>query len=354
MHTIATTARAPAERAQRALARAARDRRAQLAAGAVAATGVAAVAGGIARRTNGGTSVRAYRFKVEEKPAKGVRKIAIGRIDDALEQLREHPDGKGTAVHEARKDLKKLRSLLRLARGELGKSTYRTENGRYRDAGRLLSDLRDADVKLATLAALTERFGDLSGLDEYRSRLERDHARQGEHRDEALAAVAQSIDRGRERVEHWDLPKRSWSPAGEGLERSYRRGREAFKGVLENPSDETAHEWRKRSKDLWYHLRLLRPAWPAVLEPLADEAHELSDLLGDHHDLAVLAADARAHEDCFADSDREALLGAIEGRQRELLEQAVPLGWRLYAEKPKAFTARMAGYWAARTAAPRA
>ena len=33
-------------------------------------------------------------------------------------------------------------------------------------------------------------------------------------------------------------------------------------------------------------------ASPEVLESVADQAHRLSELLGDHHDLAVLAEDA--------------------------------------------------------------
>ena len=39
-------------------------------------------------------------------------------------------------MHEARKDMKKLRALLRLARGELGGQTYERENARFRDAAR--------------------------------------------------------------------------------------------------------------------------------------------------------------------------------------------------------------------------
>ena len=53
---------------------------------------------------------------------------------------------------------------------------------------------------------------------------------------------------------------------------------------------ESLHEWRKRVKHLWYHHTLLRSLWPPVMEVTGDEAHALSDHLGDDHDLAVLAA----------------------------------------------------------------
>ena len=98
---------------------------------------------------------RAYRLKTKESPSEGARRIALGRSEKALERLQEvDRDELAGAIHGARKDLKKLRGLLRLIRAELGKKTFKAENRRYRDAGRLLSGSRDAEVKLETLLAL--------------------------------------------------------------------------------------------------------------------------------------------------------------------------------------------------------
>ena len=81
----------------------------------------------------------------------------------------------------------------------------------------------------------------------------------------------------------------------------------------------------------------------------ADEAHELADRLGDHHDLALIRRRARrpVSEAFTGEEERKALLQLVERRQGELLEQAIALGHRLYAEKPKAFRRRLAGYWGA-------
>jgi hypothetical protein len=67
----------------------------------------------------------------------------------------------------------------------------------------------------------------------------------------------------------------------------YKRGRNRLFDAYAAPSPDNFHEWRKRTKYLWYHVRILRPLWPAVLEELANEIHELSNLLGLDHDLAV-------------------------------------------------------------------
>ena len=73
-----------------------------------------------------------------------------------------------------------------------------------------------------------------------------------------------------------------------------------------------------------------------------DQVHGLTDLLGHHHDLAVLARDLHTRADL---TDRDAFEIAIQKRQDELLDAALDLGRRLYAEKPKAFRRRTERYW---------
>ncbi len=294
---------------------------------------------------------RTYRLKDSESPPAGLERIALGRVADALDELR----GKGSdtfaeSVHEARKDLKKLRSVLRLSREELGDELYRRENERFRDAGRLLSGARDAEVKLGTIDVLREEDGDMPTKKTLRNYIRALESERDEHSaDEAeLERAATEIEAGGAAIEDWDLERDSWDLVSPGLTRAYRRGRNRFRDTREDPSVESIHEWRKRVKDLWYHLRILNPIWPVLLEETADQAHELSDRLGDHHDLAVLADDARGRRDRFkSEADLEALLAAIERRQAKLLDEALVLGARLYAEKPNAFANRLAGYWLA-------
>jgi CYTH domain-containing protein/CHAD domain-containing protein len=294
---------------------------------------------------------RSYRLKTEEAPAEGMRRIALGRTEKALERLEgAGEDELDARIHGARKDLKKLRGVLRLVRDEHGKKAFRAENRRYRDAGRLLSGSRDAAAKLETLLALRHRF---DGLPEDTG--ERWEGMLETERDELAAAMrgesegrigqaTDAIEAGREAIDRWPLRSDSWTLVGPGLWRSYRDGRKAMREVLAGSSAEEVHAWRKRAKDLWYQLRIVRDAWPELLGPTADQAHELSDLLGDHHDLALLADDLQARDDL---SDRGPFENAIAKRQAELLEAALGIGRRLYAEKPKSFRRRIKRYWLA-------
>jgi hypothetical protein len=110
------------------------------------------------------------------------------------------------------------------------------------------------------------------------------------------------------------------------------------------------HEWRKRVKDVWYHLRLVQDSWPPLLVPAAEEAHRLSELLGDHHDLAGLGERA-ARSPAFSSAELDSLNARVEAAQEEMLRQAAPIAERLYAEKPRAFTRRLGCYWASWRAA---
>jgi hypothetical protein len=90
----------------------------------------------------------------------------------------------------------------------------------------------------------------------------------------------------------------------------------------------------------------LRDSWPEVLGAVSDQAHELSDLLGDHHDLTVLVSDLRNRPELAGGTGASAAIaGLIEVRQEELLEAAFPIGERLYADRPKAFVERLGAYW---------
>jgi len=283
--------------------------------------------------------------------AAGLTRVAAERAEAALERLRGSGPGEGdaaAAIHGSRKDLKKLRTALRLLRDELGRKRYRRANARFRDAARALSDSRDAEVKLATLDALGEHVDGLPGeaVEAWRKILERDReALAHSSRSEVLTAEAiAEIEAGLEEVRGWGLEGSSWKTIGPALARSYRRGRLTMKTAAAD-GPEAFHEWRKRAKDLWYELRLLEGAWPGPLEATAAEAHTLSELLGDHHDLALLRADL--DERNLGLLETQTLAAATERRQQELAVQALALGRRLYAEQPKQFERRLRRYWQA-------
>jgi CHAD domain-containing protein len=291
----------------------------------------------------------AYRLLPGEPVADGVKRVILGRIDDAVEQLSGGAPEPAEGVHEARKDLKKIRSALRLVRAELGDDVWRRENEHYREIGRALSGFRDAEVMVETLDTLGDRYGDaarerFSGL---RAELEQElHRQRDDGLEQALAKAAGELESGRDRIEALPLKGDGWDLIGPGLHRSYRRGRKRLRAVEESPTVENLHEWRKRVKDLWYQLRLIGEADPELIGAMAQHAHDLSDHLGDDHDLGLLSEEAEGRTAAFGEpADQRYLTELIRARRGELQFAATSLGETIYDDKPKKFMKLLESRW---------
>jgi CHAD domain-containing protein len=302
----------------------------------------------------------AYRFEADEGVEEAILRCAREQLDHAVGELSEGiGDDPVGAVHSARKAVKKERSLLRLARGAVPREQRRRENRALRDAARRLSGVRDADVMIETITQLSERFaGQLpeSAFREVADQLERDRdaRRDGGPTGSALDTRAvQELGAVRLRIDDWQLTQGGWSAIESGLLRSYRQGRRGFSRAQRDPSLEDLHAWRKRVKDLWYQERLIGPICGPAIRGQAKDAHRLADLLGDDHDLGVLRQTlTRDHVAVVVDLD--ALVGLIDHRREELQTEAIHIGQRVYAEKPKAFRRRLRRSWNAGRAVARA
>lgn len=291
-----------------------------------------------------------YRFERNETISEGVRRIASEQLQSALDGL-EAParDEVAGVVHDVRKHCKKLRGLVRLVRPAMG-DQYRPVNVLIRDAARYLSSIRDAHALLATfddLLTASTAPASTPALQAVRNGL----VARAEAATDAVTDDDERVQRARallrqahEGVAYWPLSDDVADVIG-GLSKTYARGRKRLADCIADPSDGNLHEWRKRAKYSWYHVRLLQDAAPSVLGPLADRFHDLSDAIGSDHDLAVLTGIFRSAPDEFggADAVREAQL-LIDGHRLDLQRRAVRLGVRLYVETPEAFGARMAGY----------
>jgi hypothetical protein len=93
-------------------------------------------------------------------------------------------------------------------------------------------------------------------------------------------------------------------------------------------------------------MRLLRELWKPVMCSLEKEADELSDLLGDDHNLDVLHKTLLKSPNKYGKKrDIQVLLGLIDRRSAELRVEAKTIGGKIFAEKPKAFGRRFRVYW---------
>jgi threonine dehydrogenase-like Zn-dependent dehydrogenase len=79
-----------------------------------------------------GRRALSYKFKKKETVRAGIRRNAREQIDEAIELLRDKKADPEEVVHEARKNFKKVRALLRLLRDDLGEEVWQSANDSVR------------------------------------------------------------------------------------------------------------------------------------------------------------------------------------------------------------------------------
>ena len=290
-------------------------------------------------------------FELQRNQSLGenLSRLAHRRIEHALSCFQTEDD-ESVAIHSVRKDIKKLRALLRLVRKCLEKGEYRRSMADLRSAADIFAAVRDAKVRNDTFSSLIDKYGDqlpAAASRKMKQQLQSTYSHEVETcmkkgcRNE-LHRIFASIEK---RIDKWRI-QHTWESIGAGVNSSYRLGRKRFAGALESQSVECFHEWRKRAKDLWYHVRLLRPLWPGYFEMLACELERLSDALGEDHDLAVLHDTfLEPLHDKIGKDILQPFNQAIQASQNELRVRCIHIGRRVYAEKAADFCPRVELYW---------
>jgi CHAD domain-containing protein len=291
----------------------------------------------------------AFCFKRRESVAKAARRLARNRIEHALECLKECD--RAEAIHCVRKDIKKMRAVLRLVRTEIQKKQRLRITKLLREAAGHLAAPRDVYVKAVTLKNLARHFrGQLTpgALRHVRAELRNDLDKEMRRfaKNKSVRRVARILRGVAKKSDRLKVSGKGWKALAPGVKKAYADGQQAYRTALKDPAPGNFHQWRKGAKDLWYQVTLLRPLWPEQMDATAHELEQLGECLGDDHDLAVLQ---QAVEEKYA-SDGHArelatLKGLIDERQCELRALALALGSRFYAEKPSAFCNRLAGCW---------
>jgi CHAD domain-containing protein len=275
----------------------------------------------------------------------GLKRIFGEQIDSALKLCRHPAKQRGVTVHEVRKHLKKLRAAMRLAIGEVGKNCHTHEDRCVRKIGRLVSDLRDAQVRLQTFIELRDQAAKALGEERF-PRTEELLLLERESFSAAFAgwqshAIPQ-LERVKARLMNWPLEGLTWKQICEAVGKIYKRGQRGLAKTIHDAEAENFHAWRKRVKDIWYELRILQPLNRVVLEQIALDAEVLGELLGREHDLHFLLARLEKESGDEAVADELARLKKLIGKRcRRLQRDALELGRRFYAEPAKAFAKRV-------------
>jgi CHAD domain-containing protein len=357
----------------------------------------------------------AFRFESNEGLKDGIERMVIERLNRITHSLSEKPHPSDEQIHNARKDLKSLRAILRLIRGSIPAEKRRFENGVFRDIARALGKNRDATVLVETFSLLLEsekrsRHSTKAESIQFAIWL-RDQCNLGsDHPIPDASPLIKQIIAAKQRVPFWlehrpiapdqtglespdqinpadsndsSLNRIVATPAqnsirnttthsvlslpsihsqkdfgwksfiGTGLRQTYRQGYHLLMLIdtvgPQHVSEETWHGLRKYSKALGYQLRTIRPTWLKPMESLIGSIDEMTELLGQDHDLYLVQERCKManplNHPLNTKSMRDRFLAKLKRRRTHKKKEALKVARRIFAEKPRHFERRLSTYW---------
>jgi CHAD domain-containing protein len=281
-----------------------------------------------------------YHFTSSEPVPLAVRRIVLEEIAFATDRLKvNRAADRDDAIHEVRKTVKRVRSLLKLMQPAFG-DRYDLEAGAWRNLGQILSPVRDAEAMLELFENLRPHcpkhlYAPL------RRRLVGNKRQTSRDIDLVMTKLASGLKRSTPRLKSWPMEDHGFKTIAPGWKQTYRRGARALGAAEEDASPENLHRLRKRTKEHFFQLRLLEGLWDAKLRSHKAKAERLEEMLGSHHNLVVLKTTILQQPAVNA----EEFLTVLDKLEKDLARKALKLAARVYAQPTSRITQRVKQRW---------
>lgn len=195
-----------------------------------------------------------------EPAVSGLRRVFTEELASARARLLDPDANHDAAIHEARRSLKKARSILKLIAGDLDRS----ENARLRNIGRLLSPFRDAVAFIETFDKVRAKNRDKASPEAYRAARAGLVALKKELEDSnKLPAAIRKASRDLTPGPPWPVAREHPSAINQGLAATRRKAKRALAQAQKDPRPENFHTLRKRIKTHRFQLMVLADPGPA-------------------------------------------------------------------------------------------
>lgn len=293
-------------------------------------------------------------MKTDLQPTNNVTEQIQEILSDRVNSCRlalQHADPH-VGIHDARKQLKKIRAIIRLIRDDIPEKEYNRANTYFRDIGRMLSDARDTSALLEVTMALQASMESASlkaSLEQVVHHLTAKKSavtRYQFNQDHLLERAQEAFAPAENYIQHLKTTHQGFEALSASIERVYRRGKLVMEESVSHPKPENYHQWRKRVKYLRYQVDALSPIWPAMMNTLEDELHELTNALGADHDLYLL------HQTILTgnlneQNDWMPLFHLFATQRKRYETKAMNLGHKLYFWEPSQFSRWLQASWKA-------
>lgn len=239
-------------------------------------------------------ALKAYRIRLSETLPAGAKRIAQGLLGDAMSIAVDDGRDLIARVHQCRKAIKSLRALLRLIRPCLeDERVFEIANGRLRAINHGLSGFRDAVVVRETLDTLELPAHLARSLPQLRGFLTEDHDAAHAGRSEtaerdALHRFARDLEDFAATIDRWEFTATEITDLREGYRHTRNQCMARKEEAYLDGRPNAFHHWRRAAKRFYLQTQFLQTAFPDAGGDRLTAADDLQDMLGRHHDLAVL------------------------------------------------------------------
>ncbi len=259
-----------------------------------------------------------------KQPAVSLREVLSGFAEALREDIENIGDDTPRRIHDIRVATKKIRAMLRLA----GDLIAEAEAERF---ATLLREIRNAFAGTRDIEVMRQRLEQLFPLEQAAAAvtllgLTADPEGQ-------LPETAKARELAAELHDHLQDTRLELLSADHLLENagtSYRKARKLLGKNRKKANDESMHDWRKRTKDVCYHMTAMAELKPAG--KLAAPLDALAEMLGEYHDLALLEERARDHTQ---------LDEVIATRKKAVGKSCFKAAKKIFAPKPSEFVKKL-------------
>ncbi len=293
-----------------------------------------------------------FTLKGADLSGQQIRQVILGQVDNTLDLINQKGTGLDEIIHSTRKNIKRIRAVLRMIRFSIENETYKQENLFFRDINRTVSAIRDSKVTLDIfrqyVQQLPENINDpvVGEIDEqleaHYNKLTDDFNNKGKGEEQLVI----NLNEARRKLARLDVGSVRNSSLLKGMKLTYEQGRKSLDTAGRNLNDRNLHELRKQVKHSWYQVQLIRHIWDNYFSFLDKTFETISDGLGEDHDQAGLKKMIRKFSESHDNNEFiENILILIDKKQQSVRKSIWADILMVYAETPEAFARRINNYF---------
>jgi len=293
-----------------------------------------------------------YRFAIDnqEELQEGITRVLKEQYA-FISNLSSIPQDIDVSVHEMRKAFKRIRATLRLVRWDIGEELYQTENMRFRDLARQLSDLRDYHVIITYLAENFEadelpiEEPDFISLINHLSTLKESELKRVID-NQTLETIKEQMELSASELMNYPFDYLGPHTIRQGVSNAYSQCLKKIADAQIKLEDHQLHQLRKKVKYLLNQMILIQEVWPDFFKTYSTSLKRASDLLGDDHNIAqTILLISNLENKVISDSNKIVLTDTFAKERDHIHRELWPLLGKLFTEDTNSFVKRITSYW---------